>query len=130
LESVLFLIFTPNSIAFKLKKSLILKGIVLTSLAGLVFLLSMTVPSATEKKQPFHSLAELDSFRTHRANPIQPGEYFLTPYRCKGCHGKEYEPTVAVRLAGSDPNRLEAYLSATNLVKTSPAQTSYSENRM
>ena len=104
MELVLFPIFTPNSSPYHLKKSLLLKGIVLTSLAGLVFLLSMTVPSAIEKKQPFHSIAELDSFRRQLASPIQPGEYFLTPYRCQGCHGHDPLGNAMLTESGWDVN--------------------------
>ncbi|MBX7182187.1 MAG: T9SS type A sorting domain-containing protein [Bacteroidia bacterium] len=85
-------------------KNYLIKLTVLSVLMGVAALLSMTTPRPEEKRLGFHTTEQLDSFRKHLASPIEPGEYFLTPYRCQGCHGHDPQGIAMVTESGKDVN--------------------------
>ncbi len=52
----------------------------------------------------YHSAEELTFFKTHLMSPIAPGEYFMTPDNCKGCHGFDTLGIANVDASGHDVN--------------------------
>lgn len=51
-----------------------------------------------------YSARELDSLHRAMQIPIQPGEYFLNPTSCRGCHGYDLMGAANVNEAGEDVN--------------------------
>lgn len=78
------------------------KIIVLVFISAAIIAIS-AIPFAPQKVLAYHSADELDFFKTHMT-PIAPGEYFLTPENCKGCHGFDTLGIANVDGNGQDVN--------------------------
>lgn len=62
------------------------------------------VPMKKDEAKPYHSLEELDFYKTHLKTPIDSDAYFLTPQNCKGCHGFDTLGIALVDAFGRDVN--------------------------
>ncbi len=63
------------------------------------------IPESKSKSMTFHSAEDLAIIQKQRhAIPIAPGEYFLTPQNCKGCHGYDPMGIAGVDASGNDVN--------------------------
>lgn len=78
------------------------KIIVLVFISAAIIAIS-AIPFAPKKVLAYHSPDELEFFKTHMT-PIAPGEYFMTPENCKGCHGFDTLGIANVDGNGQDVN--------------------------
>ena len=63
------------------------------------------IPGNQSKPLTFHSAEDLSKMQKMlHANPISPGEFFLTPQNCKGCHGFDPMGFASVDGSGIDVN--------------------------
>lgn len=74
--------------------------------------LSVFSPGNNSLKASFHTPEELESFRTGSRIPIQPGEYFLPSFRCKGCHGYDSAGLANIVEGGMDVNLVDRWESS------------------
>jgi len=74
--------------------------------------LSMLLSSTNEAKSTFHSKDELLKLKQLIASPLQPGEYFLTSYHCRGCHGPDLAQNSNINEAGEDINLVDRWESS------------------
>ncbi len=79
------------------------KIIVLTLISAAILGIS-AIPFQPKKAMAYHSESEIEFFKNHSMTPIAPGEYFLTPENCKGCHGFDTLGIANVDANGHDVN--------------------------
>lgn len=88
-----------NFTFYSLKKT----SVVFICLTAFVVGMAM-IPAKLEKTARYHTSDELVRFQQRITSPIEPGEYFLTPDRCEGCHGFDTLHLANIDLNGNDVN--------------------------
>jgi hypothetical protein len=79
------------------------KLIVFSTIVATIFAIS-AIPFKPETAIAYHTSDELEFFKHHFRTPIAPGEFFLTPENCKGCHGFDTLGIANVDESGKDVN--------------------------
>lgn len=81
------------------------KIIIVSVLGSLLFLLTLASESQ-DPAHPFHTPTELFILRNLSTSrtPIGPGEWFLSSYSCRGCHGHDTTAQANIDENGNDVN--------------------------
>lgn len=72
-------------------------------LSTLVFLATIVASKTNKASASYHSAQDINDFKA-MIDPIGPGQYFTTPERCQGCHGKDSLGWANVDESGTDVN--------------------------
>ena len=83
-----------------------MKKVLILSLLGFLVLILSIASDSQEPLHTFHTPTELAVLRdlTSSRTPIGPGEWFLSSYSCRGCHGHDTTAQANIDENGNDVN--------------------------
>lgn len=87
---------------------------IVVSLLGTIVLFLSLVCGNTNSARPFHTPTELAVFAQHFSahTPIGPGDWFLSSYSCRGCHGHDTLGLANIDEGGNDVNLVSQWESS------------------